>query len=313
MKILITGGAGFIGSNFIIYMLNKYPSYKIINYDALTYAANIKNLDEIKNNKNHEFIQGNILDKKKVQESIKNCNVIINFAAESHVDNSIANSSPFIQTNIVGTHNLLECAKEKGIDKFIQISTDEVYGSIDEGLFTESSLIQPNSPYSASKAAADHLVKAYYETWGLNINITRCSNNYGPNQHDEKLIPKIIKNAINDLPIPIYGNGLNVRDWLHVEDHCQAIDLILHNGNPGEVYNIGGNNEWKNIDIVKKILKELNKSESLIKFVDDRLGHDTRYAINAEKIKKELNWNSKYDFNEGMLKIINWYKEKYKC
>lgn len=313
MKILVTGGAGFIGSNFVDYMISKYPNYKIIVFDALTYAGDLENLptEFFSDTSKYEFIKGNIANQESVNVLIpKDIDAIINFAAESHVDNSIANPGIFLSTNILGTYNLLEFARKNNIPKFVQISTDEVYGSIDEGLFTEHTQINPNSPYSASKASADHMVRAYHETFGLNTNITRCSNNYGPRQHEEKLIPKTIKRALNNEAIPVYGNGSNIRDWLYVEDHCSAIDLVLHKGTPGEVYNIGGSNEVTNIEVVKTILYILNKSVGLIAYVDDRLGHDKRYAIDSSKIQKDLGWEaSTKSFIKGLDKTINWYLE----
>ncbi|GIP35113.1 dTDP-glucose 4,6-dehydratase [Paenibacillus sp. J2TS4] len=321
MKMLVTGGYGFIGSNFIRYMLKKYSNCQIVNLDALTYASNVKNLKEYENHSNYTFVKGDIRDSFLVnrifQQGIDFC---VNFAAESHVDRSIQNPTIFIETNVNGTQVLLEAAKKYGINKFVQISTDEVYGSLgDTGLFTEYTPLSPNSPYSASKAAGDLLIRAYHETYGLPINITRCSNNYGPNQYPEKLIPLIISKAIQDKPLPIYGNGLNVRDWLFVKDHCTAIDLVIHNGKSGEVYNIGGRSEKTNINIVRMILQELGKPESLISYVKDRPGHDYRYGIDATKIKQELGWKPKYDFETGIKKTIKWYlnnqewlnKEKY--
>ena len=313
MKILVTGGAGFIGSNFIHYMLEKYPNYEIVNLDALTYCGNLENLTNIENNPNYQFIKGNIADEKLVDEIVSNdIEYIINFAAESHVDRSIEDPKIFLESNIIGTQNLLEIAKkyyEKGqVEKYVQISTDEVYGSLGKtGYFTENTPLAPNSPYSASKAGADLLVRAYNETFNLPINITRCSNNYGPYQFPEKLIPLMINNAINNKELPVYGDGKNVRDWLHVHDHCTAIDLVLHNGKIGEVYNIGGNNEKENIEIVKLILGYLNKPENLIKYVKDRLGHDRRYAIDSTKIKEELGWKSEYTFEVGIEETIEWY------
>ena len=282
-KVLITGGAGFIGSNFVKYMLEKYPDYEIVNLDALTYCGNLENI-------------------------VKDTDYIVHFAAESHVDRSIEDPQIFIKTNIIGTQVLLDAAKKHNIKKFLQVSTDEVYGSLGkEGYFTEESPLQANSPYSASKAGADLMVRAYGETFGLPINITRCSNNYGPYQFPEKLIPLMISNALEDKELPVYGDGKNIRDWLHVYDHCTAIDLVLHKGKLGEVYNIGGHNEKENIEIVKLILKELGKSESLIKFVKDRLGHDRRYAIDSTKITEELGWKPKYTFETGIIETINWY------
>ena len=309
-RILVTGGAGFIGSNFIRYMLNKYKDYKIVNLDLLTYAGNIKSLDDIKDNPNYLFIKGDIADNKLVDKIVsgKKIDVIINFAAESHVDRSITNPDIFVKTNVLGTQNLLEVAKKYKIEKFFQISTDEVYGSLGKtGFFTEKTPLSPNSPYSASKASADLIVMAYHHTFGLPVNITRCSNNYGPYQFPEKLIPLFITNALTDKQVPLYGDGLNIRDWLFVEDHCSAIDTVLHKGKTGEVYNVGGNNEKTNKYITDTILKYLGKDNSLIKYVADRLGHDRRYAIDATKIKEELGWEPKYKFEQAIEKTIKWY------
>lgn len=308
-KILVTGGAGFIGSNFVRYMLNKHKDYKIVNLDLLTYAGNIKSLDDIKDNPNYEFIKGDIADAKLVDDIVsKDVNVIINFAAESHVDRSITNPDVFVKTNVLGTQTLLEAAKKYKIEKFFQISTDEVYGSLGKtGYFTEKTPISPNSPYSASKASADLLVMAYHHTFGLPVNITRCSNNYGPYQFPEKLIPLFITNALADKQVPLYGDGMNIRDWLFVEDHCSAIDTVLHKGKIGEIYNVGGNNEKTNRYITDTILKYLGKDGSLIKYVADRLGHDRRYAIDATKIKEELGWEPKYKFEQAIEKTIQWY------
>lgn len=307
-KILITGGAGFIGSNFVIHMTKKYPQYKIINLDALTYCGNLENLKEIEDKSNYSFIKGNITDKNLVKQLTVDVDYIVNLAAETHVDRSIKDPDIFIKTNIMGTQVLLEAAKENGIKKFLQVSTDEVYGSLgDQGYFTEETPLAPNSPYSASKAGADLMVRAYHKTYKLPMNITRCSNNYGPYQYPEKLIPLMISNALEDKELPVYGDGLNIRDWLHVHDHCTALDLVLHKGKDGEIYNIGGNNEKKNIEIVKLILKNLKKPESLIKYVKDRPGHDRRYAIDSTKIQKELGWKPEYSFEEGMVKTIRWY------
>ncbi|WFD11391.1 dTDP-glucose 4,6-dehydratase [Tepidibacter hydrothermalis] len=308
-KILVTGGAGFIGSNFIRYMLNKYDNYKIVNLDSLTYAGNLENLKDIEDNPNYEFVKGDITDIELVDNIVSN-NIyyIINFAAESHVDRSIENPSIFIKTNIMGTQILLDASKKYNIEKYIQISTDEVYGSLGEnGYFTEETKLAPNSPYSASKAGSDLLVRSYHETFNLPVNITRCSNNYGPYQFPEKLIPLIIANAYENKELPVYGDGLNIRDWLHVEDHCSAIDLVLHKGKVGEIYNIGGNNEKRNIEIIKLILKNLDKPESLIKYVKDRPGHDKRYAIDSNRIQNELGWKAKYTFEAGIEKTIQWY------
>ena len=307
-KLLITGGAGFIGSNFIHYMIKQYPEYEFINLDALTYCGNLENLKTLKDNENYKFIKGNIADKELVDEIVKDVDYIINFAAESHVDRSIEDPEIFIKSNILGTQNLLNAAKKHEIKKFLQVSTDEVYGTLGKtGYFTEETPLQPNSPYSASKAGADLMVRAYHNTFNLPVNITRCSNNYGPYQFPEKLIPLMISNALEDKPLPVYGDGKNIRDWLHVYDHCTAIDLVLHKGKLGEVYNIGGHNEKQNIEIVKLILKTLDKPESLIKFVTDRLGHDRRYAIDSTKITEELGWKPKYTFETGIIETINWY------
>ncbi len=307
-KILITGGAGFIGSNFIRYMMKKYPDYEFINLDALTYCGNLENLEGIDQSKNYEFVKGNIADKILVDNLMKDVDYVVNFAAESHVDRSIKDPEIFIKSNILGTQNLLNAAKKYNIKKFLQVSTDEVYGSLGKtGYFTEETPLQPNSPYSATKAGADLMVRAYYNTFNLPVNITRCSNNYGPYQFPEKLIPLMISNAMEGKSLPVYGDGKNIRDWLYVYDHCTAIDLVLHKGKIGEVYNIGGHNEKQNLEIVKLILSTLNKDESLIKFVDDRLGHDRRYAIDSNKIRKELGWKSKYTFETGIIETINWY------
>lgn len=310
MKILVTGGAGFIGSNFVRYILNKHSDYEIVNIDALTYCGNLENLIEIEDNPNYTFIKGDISNKELINEIMVDIDYIVNFAAESHVDRSIEDPEIFIKSNILGTQVLLDAAKKYDIKKFLQISTDEVYGSLDKtGYFTEDTCLAPNSPYSASKAGADLMVRAYNETFNLPMNITRCSNNYGPYQFPEKLIPLMISNALEDEPLPVYGDGLNVRDWLHVYDHCTAIDLVLHKGKSGEIYNIGGNNEKKNIEIVKLILENLGKSESLIKYVKDRPGHDRRYAIDSTKIQKELGWKPKYTFETGISETIKWYLE----
>ncbi|MFS0775286.1 dTDP-glucose 4,6-dehydratase [Neobacillus sp. 3P2-tot-E-2] len=310
MKLLVTGGAGFIGSNFVRYMVNKYPEYQIVNLDLLTYAGNLENLKDIENAANYKFVRGDIANRDFINGLFQEekFDYVLNFAAESHVDRSITDPGIFVQTNIQGTLALLDAAKTFGVTKYLQVSTDEVYGTLGEtGYFTEETPLAANSPYSASKAGADLLVRAYHETFGLPVNITRCSNNYGPFHFPEKLIPLMIINALNDKELPIYGDGLNIRDWLHVEDHCQAIDLVLHKGRNGEVYNVGGNNERTNIEIVKTILKHLNKPESLMKFVTDRPGHDRRYAIDATKLRTELGWSPKYNFDTGIEQTINWY------
>ena len=307
-NILVTGGAGFIGSNFVRYMVNKYSDYHIINLDALTYCGNLENLKDIEDKDNYTFCKGDIRDKSVVDDLVKKSDYVINFAAESHVDRSITDPEIFIKSNVLGTQVLLNAAKEYGVEKYIQISTDEVYGTLGStGFFTETTSLQPNSPYSASKAGGDLITRAYFETFDLPINITRCSNNYGPYQFPEKLIPLMISNALEDIKLPIYGDGKNIRDWLHVKDHCTAIDLVLHQGKVGEVYNIGGNNEKQNIEIVKLILDELNKDESLIEFVTDRLGHDRRYAIDSSKIQNELGWSPHYTFEVGIKETIRWY------
>lgn len=311
MNILVTGGAGFIGSNFVRYMLNKYPTYKIVNYDVLTYAGNLENLSTVEENPNYAFVKGDICDKQLVQETIQkhNIEVIINFAAESHVDRSITEPDIFVKTNVLGTQVLLDAAKSNNLKKYVQISTDEVYGSLGEtGYFTEETPLQPNSPYSSSKAGADLMVRAYHETFGLNVNITRCSNNYGPYHFPEKLIPLMVTNALEGKQLPVYGDGLNVRDWLHVMDHASAIDLVLHEGKAGEVYNIGGHNERTNIEIVKTVLQLLNKSEENIRFVEDRKGHDRRYAIDPSKLVNELGWQPKYTFDTGIKETVEWYQ-----
>jgi len=308
-KLLITGGMGFIGSNFILHIIERYEQYFIYNLDLLTYAANPRNLSEIEKLPNYRFVQGDIADPEIVGQIFsEGIDYVINFAAETHVDRSIQNSRPFVHTNLAGAQNLLDASKKHGIAKFVQISTDEVYGSLGAtGKFSESSPLAPNSPYSSSKAGADLLALSYHHTFGLPVVISRCSNNYGPRQHTEKWIPTIITKILDNECIPVYGNGLNVRDWLHVKDHCRAIDFILHNGKPGEIYNVGGNNERTNIEIARRILKEMGQSDQLIKFVKDRPGHDWRYAIDASKMKKDLEWEPIYDFEQGLRETINWY------
>ncbi|MGY3777173.1 dTDP-glucose 4,6-dehydratase [Isobaculum melis] len=310
-NILVTGGAGFIGSNFVHYMLENHPDYKIINLDLLTYAGNIHNLDDVKDNPNHIFVQGNITNRELVRHLVKEHHIdaFVNFAAESHVDRSILHPEIFVETNIQGTLALLDVAKEMNIEKYLQVSTDEVYGSLGaEGYFTEETPLAPNSPYSSSKTGADLLVRAYHETYGMNVNITRCSNNYGPYHFPEKLIPLMITNGMDGKELPIYGDGLNIRDWLHVQDHCQAIDLVLHKGRSGEVYNVGGHNERTNNQIVDIIIEKLGLSRDLIKYVEDRLGHDKRYAIDPTKLEDELGWKPKYTFDTGIVETIEWYQ-----
>ncbi|MCM3040834.1 dTDP-glucose 4,6-dehydratase [Paenibacillus motobuensis] len=309
MKLLVTGGAGFIGSNFVLYMLRQHPGYQIINVDALTYAGNLENLKSIESNPNYTFVKADITDVQKMNELIgQDVDAVVNFAAESHVDRSILEPDVFVKTNVLGTQVLLDAARKHNVTKFVQVSTDEVYGSLGEtGLFTEETPLQPNSPYSASKAGGDLLVRAYHETFGLSVNITRCSNNYGPYQFPEKLIPLMISKALADEQLPIYGDGLNIRDWLYVEDHCSAIDLVIHKGRNGEVYNIGGNNERTNVHIVTTILEQLGKSESLITYVKDRPGHDRRYGIDPTKTMMELCWKPKHSFETGIKETIAWY------
>lgn len=307
-SILVTGGAGFIGNCFIRHILKKYPDYKIINLDVLTYAGNIENLNDVKNNPNYVFVHGNICDKKLVKNLVAQVNWVVNFAAESHVDRSITEPEIFIETNVQGTLNLLQACKEIGIEKFLQVSTDEVYGSLGKtGYFYESTPIQPNSPYSASKASADLLVRAYHETYKMPVLNTRCSNNYGPYQYPEKLIPFFISQLLKGEKVPVYGDGLNVRDWLYVYDHCEAIDVVLHKGKIGEIYNIGGHNEKTNMEITKLILNAMGKDESSIKYVEDRLGHDRRYAISNDKITSELGWSPSITFEDGIKLTIEWY------
>ncbi|MEC0310674.1 dTDP-glucose 4,6-dehydratase [Paenibacillus lautus] len=309
MKLLVTGGAGFIGSNFILYMMQQHPNYQIINMDDLTYAGNLENLKSVQHHPSYSFVQADIADKTAVDVVFQQgIDLVVNFAAESHVDRSILEPEIFVNTNVMGTQVLLDAAKKYGVTKFVQVSTDEVYGSLgDTGLFSETTPLAPNSPYSASKAGGDLLVRAYHETFGLPVNITRCSNNYGPYQFPEKLIPLIISRALNDKSLPVYGDGLNIRDWLYVEDHCSAIDLVIHHGKLGEVYNIGGNNERTNLHIVKTILEELGKPESLITYVADRPGHDRRYGIDPTKIMNELGWKPKHNFETGIKETIQWY------
>lgn len=313
MKLLITGGAGFIGSNFIFYILEKHPEHQLICLDKLTYAGNLETLASVMEHPRFRFIRGDIADRKAVYalfEEVKP-DVVVNFAAESHVDRSIETPGVFLETNVMGTQVLLDACRKYGIRRFHQVSTDEVYGDLPlnrpDLLFTEQTPLHTSSPYSASKAAADLLCNAYHRTYGLPITISRCSNNYGPYQFPEKLIPLMIANALADKPLPVYGKGLNVRDWLYVEDHCTAIDLILENGKPGQVYNIGGHNEKRNIDIVKIVLAELGKPESLITYVTDRKGHDMRYAIDPAFIHRELGWLPETRFEDGIRKTIRWY------
>jgi dTDP-glucose 4,6-dehydratase len=326
-EVLVTGGAGFIGSHFVKLMVNNYPEYHVINLDLLTYAGKMANLSELEGCSNYTFIKGDIRDRKAVDAvfSIFNVDMIVNLAAESHVDRSIAEPEIFLTTNVIGTQVLLDIAKKywkanpmdnncreyKADVKFLQVSTDEVYGTLGAmGKFVETSPLLPNSPYSASKAAADLLVRAYYETYGLPMNITRCSNNYGPYQHQEKLIPLMITNCFNNQHLPVYGDGLQVRDWIYVEDHCSALDAVLHRGRTGEVYNIGGNCEKTNMEVVTMIVHLMEREQSLIRHVKDRPGHDRRYAINCSKICEELGWRPNYDFEQGIVKTIQWYESR---
>lgn len=306
--LLVTGGAGFIGNCFVRHELKKHPDYKIINLDALTYCGNIENLKDVENNPNYTFVHGNICDKKLVRELIAESDCVINFAAESHVDNSIKCPEIFVESNVQGTLNLLQASKELGVERYLQVSTDEVYGSLGAtGYFYETTPLAPNSPYSASKASADMLVRAYRETFGLPTLNTRCSNNYGPYQYPEKLIPFFISQLLKGEKVPVYGDGLNVRDWLYVYDHCEAIDVVLHKGKVGEVYNIGGHNEKTNMEITRLILEAIGKDESSIRYVEDRLGHDRRYAISNDKITSELGWAPSITFEEGIKLTIDWY------
>ena len=308
MKLLVTGGAGFIGSCFVRHILTKHPDYQVINLDALTYAGNIENLNDVKDNPNYKFVHGNICDKRLVRDLISECDCVVNFAAESHVDRSITRPEIFIETNVQGTLNLLQASKEIGVERFLQVSTDEVYGTLGKtGYFTETTPLAPNSPYSASKASADMLARAYYETYKMPVLNTRCSNNYGPYQYPEKLIPFFISQLLKGEKVPVYGDGLNVRDWLYVYDHCEAIDVVLHKGRVGEVYNIGGHNEKTNLEITHLILDAMGKDESSIKYVEDRLGHDRRYAICNDKIQNELGWKPSLTFEQGIKLTIDWY------
>ncbi len=311
MNILVTGGCGFIGSNFIRYYLSEYPDEKITNIDKLTYAGNPENLKDIENNKNYEFIKGDICSKETVEKAMKNIDVVYHFAAESHVDNSIKGPLVFTETNIIGTQILLEAAKQNKIKRFVHISTDEVYGSIKEGSFSETSILKPNSPYSASKAAAEMIARSYNKTFNLPVIITRSSNNFGPYQYPEKLIPLFVINLMENNKVPVYGTGMNVRDWIYVLDNCKGIDFASKKGEIGEIYNIGGGNEVPNIEITKMILKEMGKDASSIEYVQDRAGHDFRYSLNCEKIRK-LGWKPEHNFEKAMKETIRWYKNNEK-
>lgn len=313
-KVLITGGAGFIGSNFVRHMVNKYPQYQIFNLDLLTYAGNLESVKDLEGKPNYTFIKADITDRDAIFSiwEKEKFDYVVNFAAESHVDRSIKEPEIFVKTNVMGTQTLLDASRAINVKKYVQVSTDEVYGDLDfdpTTFFTEDTPLSPSSPYSASKAGSDLLVRAYHETYGMPVNITRCSNNYGPYHFPEKLIPLTISRVLNDEKVPVYGNGGNVRDWLHVSDHCQAIDLVLHDGKTGEVYNVGGHNERTNLEVVKTIIKTLGKSEELIEFVEDRLGHDRRYAIDPTKLETELGWKPVYNFDTGIEMTIQWYLE----
>ncbi len=308
--LLVTGGAGFIGANFISYILDNYPEYRVINFDKLTYAGNLNNLSLIENNPNYVFMKGDIANKKDVKNVYEEFNpdFVVHFAAESHVDRSIINPDIFLETNVIGTQNLLNFAREHKIEKFVLISTDEVYGSVEKGHSSiETDRMEPNNPYSASKAAAEFLIRVAHQTYGQRVNVVRSCNNYGRYQFPEKIIPKIICNAMQDKPIPIYGDGKNSRSWLNVKDHCAAIDVVLHSGKSGEIYNVAAKNEISNIDLAEKILKKMGKPLDLIEFVFDRPGHDKRYSVNANKIHNQLGWSPKINFDDGLDETISWY------
>lgn len=308
MKLLVTGGAGFIGSNFIHLVLSEHPDWEVTNLDKLSYAGNLENIKDIEDNSRYRFVKGDIADRELVDKLLRQgFDVIVNFAAESHVDRSILDAAPFIETNIKGTQTLLEGARQYKVGRFIQVSTDEVYGSTEEGKFTEQSPLSPNSPYAASKTAADLLCHAYWKTYQLPVIVTRCSNNLGPFQFPEKLIPLAITNALENKPIPIYGDGLNVRDWIFVEDHCRALDIVLQKGEPGEVYNTGATNEKTNLELIHALLNIMGKPQNLITFIADRPGHDRRYALDTSKIAKELGWNPLYSFEKALAATIDWY------
>lgn len=311
MKIFVTGGAGFIGSNFIRFILKKYPDYEIVNMDKLTYCGNLENLKDIQNDPRYSFIKGDIKDADVVKNAMKGCNAVANFAAESHVDRSIKDANHFVKTNVHGVLSLLKVAKDMKISRFVQIGTDEVYGSIERGTFTEESTLNPRSPYSASKAGGDLLTLSFYSTYKLPGIVTRSSNNFGPYQYPEKIVPLFITNALEGKKLPLYADGMNVRDWIYVLDNCEAIDMILHKGKIGEIYNVSEGYEITNIELTRRILKYLGKSEDLIQFVEDRPGHDKRYSLDSAKIKA-LGWKPRYDFDSALKKTINWYKENRK-
>ncbi|MFH1240357.1 MAG: dTDP-glucose 4,6-dehydratase [Candidatus Diapherotrites archaeon] len=309
MRVLVTGGAGFIGSNFVRYMLQKYPKYEIVNLDKLTYAGRTENLSDVEDDEKYTFIKGDICNSVDVEKAMKGCDLVVNFAAESHVDRSIEDASAFVRTNFEGVRVMLESAMKQNVKKFIQIGTDEVYGSVEKGSSTENDLIKPKNPYSAAKAAADLLALSYFNTYELPVVVTRSSNNYGPYQFPEKLIPRFVTNLIQGKKVPIYGDGLNVRDWLYVLDNCEAIDVCLHKGKNGEIYNIGGGNEVSNLEITKRILSELGKGKEMIEHVKDRKGHDRRYSLDSGKIKKKLGWTPKKNFEKGIKETVKWYAE----
>lgn len=308
MRLLITGGAGFIGSNFVRWILKKYPEYEVMNLDKLTYAGNPDNLRDAEKNKNYSFIKGDICDKETVEKACKDVDMIVNFAAETHVDRSIIDAGDFVTTDVLGTYRLLEAARKYDVEKYVQISTDEVYGSVEKGSFRETDPLEPSSPYSGSKAGGDMLVRSYFVTHKLPVLITRSSNNFGPYQYPEKLIPLFITNALRNKKLSLYGDGKNVRDWLYVLDNCDAIDLVMHKGRNGEIYNIASGNEYTNIEITRMILEELRKPESLIEFVPDRKGHDRRYSLDTAKIKK-LGWKPEHEFETALKETIKWYRE----
>jgi len=313
MRLLITGGAGFMGSNFIRYIINKYPTYEIINLDKLTYAGNLENLKDVENNPNYQFVMGDICDIELVDNIVKDVDIIVHFAAESHVDRSIQNSHIFVKTNVIGTQVLLEAARRNGNKRLHHISTDEVFGSLGKtGKFNENTIYNPSSPYSASKAASDHLVRAYFRTHKLPITISNCTNNYGPCQFPEKVIPLFVTNLMEGKKVPLYGTGLNIRDWIHVDNHSEAIDVIIHSGKIGETYCVGGDCEKTNIEITNFILDHFGKGKEMIEFVPDRKGHDFRYSMDISKIKRELGWYPKHTFEEGLRKTIEWYKNNEK-
>lgn len=308
MNLLVTGGCGFIGSNFIRHMLKKYPDYRIINIDKLTYAGNPDNLKDIEDNSNYSFIRGDICDPEIVNKAMKNMDYVVHFAAESHVDRSIDDGSIFVRTNILGTHTILESAHKHGIKRLIHVSTDEVYGSITRGSFKETDILTPSSPYSSSKAGSDLLVQSYYITHKLPVIITRCTNNFGPYQYPEKLIPLFVTNLLENKKVPVYGTGQNIRDWIYVLDHCKAVDFVLHNGSIGEIYNIGGGAEKTNLEITDKIIEIIGSDRSMIEYVKDRLGHDLRYSLDCSKLR-ELGWAPEHDFDEALEETVRWYVE----